>query len=148
MKYLGVDYGTKKIGLAKSDENAAFAFPLIILQNDGKGTYIEEIINICQKEGITDIVIGHSLDLEGKENRIEREIGPLIERLSHYTIHRFDERMTTSGVQSMLRFSFQKDTNSKNKAKNAKTVREHSKDDDAKVAAYMLQGFLDKNAKV
>jgi putative Holliday junction resolvase len=149
MKYLGVDYGTKKIGLAKSDIGNSFAFPLVILPNDGNSLYIEELLKICQKEGVTDIVIGQSLNLEGKENRLEKDIKAFIEKLpKEYVIHRFDERMTTAGVQSMMRFSFQKDTNTKNFAKNAKAVREHSKDDDAKVAAYMLQGFLDKNARV
>ncbi len=146
MKYLGVDYGSKKIGLAKSDEGNTYAFPVVILANNDK--VFLEIEAICQKEGITDIVIGKSIDFEGKENRIEKDITQFIEKLSKYTIHRFDERMTTSGVQAMMRFAFQKDVNAKNFAKNAKQVREHTKDDDAKVAAYMLQGFLDKQARV
>jgi putative Holliday junction resolvase len=146
MKYLGVDYGSKKIGLAKSDEGNTFAFPIIILPNNN--TTIEEINKICQKEGITDIVIGKSVDFEGKNNNIEKEIIPFIEKLQNYTIHRFDERMTTSGTQALLRHSFQKDVNPKNFSKHAKRVREHTKDDDAKVAAYMLQGFLDKKGRV
>lgn len=146
MKYLGVDYGSKKIGLAKSDEEGVFAFPLVILANDSQYTYIEEIKAICKKENIQDIVIGHSVDLSGKENKIEKEIVLLIEKLSPYTIHRFDERMTTSGTQALLRHSFQKNTNTKSFSKHAKLVRAHTKDDDAKVAAYMLQGFLDKKS--
>ncbi len=146
MKYLGVDYGTKKIGLAKSDEQNVFAFPLIILPNNSN--VFSEIEQICQKEHITDIVIGKSVDLDGKDNKVEKDITPFIEKLQNYTIHRFDERMTTSGAQALLRYSFQKDVNPKNFSKKAKQVREHTKNDDAKVAAYMLQGFLDKNSRV
>ena len=56
--------------------------------------------------------------------------------------------MTTSGVNSLLRSSFTQTANSKHNAAQAKAVREHTKDDDAKVAAYMLQGFLDMKTRI
>jgi putative holliday junction resolvase len=151
MKYLGIDYGSKKIGIAKSDQEGKFAFPYSILAPKPDMSHVKDIVNICVKEDVNDVVIGKSIDLAGKNNPIETEILAFIEvfmELSGCTIHRFDERMTTSGAQAMLRSSFSHSANSKDTAANAKAVREHTKDDDAKVAAYMLQGFLDMQNRV
>jgi RNase H-fold protein (predicted Holliday junction resolvase) len=34
MKYLGIDYGSKRVGFAESDEDGTFAFPLMISENN------------------------------------------------------------------------------------------------------------------
>ncbi len=145
MKYLGVDFGTKKIGLAKSDESATFAFPLIILKNSSERAW--ETVEILEKEGISEVVIGKSLDLSGHDNKIEAEVELYISELRdikpELVIHRFDERFTTAGSQAVLRSTFTQSANSKHTASNAKAIRKHTKDDDAQTAAYMLQGFLD-----
>lgn len=146
MKYLGVDFGSKKIGLAKSDDSAVFAFPLEILKNTP--TKAEETLKILEREGIQNIVIGRSVDLQGKDNDIEKEVAIYIEDIkklnSDIEIHRFDERFTTAGSQAVLRSSFiQNASNTKHKAQQAKEIRKHTKEDDAQTAAYMLQGFLD-----
>jgi putative Holliday junction resolvase len=145
MKYLGVDFGSKKIGLAKSDESATFAFPLTILKNSSH--IAQETMQILEKEGISEVVIGKSLDLSGHDNKIEVEVTLYIEELKtlnpNITIYRFDERFTTSGSQAVLRSTFIQSANSKQAASNAKAIRKHTKDDDAQTAAYMLQGFLD-----
>jgi putative holliday junction resolvase len=148
MKYLGVDYGKKKIGIATSNEQGTISFPQCIVVPDAKHhTHINTILELCDKEKINDIVIGHSVDYTGKDNPIEKQIAEFITHLSirglPLIIHRFDERMSTSGTQAMLRHTFQKNTGEKHKKANAKKVREHTKDDDAQVAAYILQGFLD-----
>jgi putative holliday junction resolvase len=152
MKYLGIDYGKKKIGIAKSNEHGTIAFPLCIIAPDTKNIHITKILDICDKEQINDIVIGHSIDFDGKDNAIEKDIIKFIDHLAirglPLIVHRFDERMSTSGTQALLRHSFQKHTGDKHKAKNAKQVREHTKDDDAQVAAYILQGFLDKQNRM
>lgn len=152
MKYLGIDYGKKKIGIAKSNENGTIAFPECIIAPDAKGTHIAKILEICNAEQINDIVIGHSIDFQGKDNPIEKDITAFIDHLAirglPLIVHRFDERMSTSGAQAVLRHTFQKHTGEKHRAGNAKKVREHTKDDDAQVAAYILQGFLDTQTKV
>lgn len=152
MKYLGIDYGKKKIGIAKSNEDGTIAFPECIIAPDAKNTHITKILEICDKEQINDVVIGHSIDFQGKENPIEKDIAVCIEHLAirglPLIVHRFDERMSTSGTQALLRHTFQKHTGEKHKAGNAKKVREHTKQDDAQVAAYILQGFLDKQNRM
>ncbi len=149
MKYLGIDYGKKKIGVAKSNDEGSIAFPDQIITPKEDNSHVQAILELCEKENIAHVVIGHSIDLDGKKNAIENDIEEFILHLGgNVTIHRFDERMTTSGAQANLRHSFQKKTQEKYKSKNAKQVRDHTKDDDAKVAAYILQGFLDMQERV
>lgn len=62
MKYLGIDYGMKKCGLATSDESGGFAFPAGVLKN-GK-TLLAEILDFCKKEDINAVVIGQSSNEE------------------------------------------------------------------------------------
>ena len=152
MKYLGVDYGQKKIGIAISDDAGSIAFPRdIILLDNISNKHILHIDNLCEKEGIKDIVIGKSVDYQNKDNNIEKHIDTFIDILNKenkYIIHRIDERMSTSLINSENRFHFQKNQNSKTFSKNAKSVRDNTKDDDAKVAALILQNFLDSKLKL
>jgi len=146
MKYLGVDYGQKKIGIAISNDEATMAFPRDIILNDGK--HIEYIENLCKSENIQDIVIGKSVDYDKKDNSVEKHVTVFIEKLPNFIIHRIDERMTTSLINAENRFHFQKSQTPKNFSKNAKSVRNNTKNDDAKVAALILQNFLDSKGKL
>lgn len=80
MKYLGIDYGKKRVGVAVSDENGTIAFPLTVLKNDEKlNDALEDII---EDRSIEEIVIGHSVDKKGKENILQEEINELILNLT------------------------------------------------------------------
>jgi putative holliday junction resolvase len=152
MKYLGVDYGQKKIGIAISDDAGSIAFPRdIILLDNIDNKHIRYIENMCELENIKDIVIGKSVDYDNKDNAIEKHITKFIDILNKenkYIIHRIDERMSTSLINAENRFNFQKNQSQKNFSKNAKSVRDNTKDDDAKVAALILQNFLDSKSKL
>lgn len=75
MRYMGIDYGSKRIGIAVSDENNTFALPHSVILNSKKELEVLEQINtiICDKE-ITHIIIGESKDFSGKENPIMKDI--------------------------------------------------------------------------
>lgn len=68
MRYLGIDYGSKRIGLSLSDEEGNMAFPYKIIKNDLE--LVDNIHNICGKEEVSAIVLGESTDLSGKPNKI------------------------------------------------------------------------------
>jgi len=76
MRYLGIDYGTKRIGVAISDEGGTLAFPYVILENS-KGS-IGEIKTICAHESVEKIVIGESVDYKGQPNIVKKEIDKFI----------------------------------------------------------------------
>ncbi|OHA80070.1 MAG: hypothetical protein A2747_00395 [Candidatus Yonathbacteria bacterium RIFCSPHIGHO2_01_FULL_44_41] len=76
MRYLGIDYGTKRIGIAISDEGGTLAFPYAILENS-KGS-IAEIKTVCAHESVEMIIIGESVDYKGQPNIVKKEIDKFI----------------------------------------------------------------------
>ena len=60
MRYLGIDYGAKKVGVAVSDESGEFSYPLKVLENSKDLIY--DISYICKENNIGDIVVGDSKD--------------------------------------------------------------------------------------
>lgn len=68
MRYLGVDYGSKKIGLALSDEVGVMGFPHAIIPNTPR--IVDELCVLIAKENIGAVVIGESRTLAGGENPI------------------------------------------------------------------------------
>ncbi|MEQ1561595.1 MAG: Holliday junction resolvase RuvX [Nitrospira sp.] len=74
MRYLGIDYGAKRVGVALSDEAGDFAFPLVVLENTDQ--LVSEIISICRKQDVGVVVVGDSKDFSQKENEIMKEVTP------------------------------------------------------------------------
>ena len=72
MKYLGIDYGEKNVGIAVSDDNGKLAFAKTILKNDKR--LLENVMELCQSEKIEAIVLGESKNLDGKDNLIQKKI--------------------------------------------------------------------------
>src|SRR6187549_1769584 len=71
-KYLGIDYGEKRVGIATSDADAKMAFPKIVLENNTE--LIKHISDLCSESTIEAIVIGESKDYKGEENKINPKI--------------------------------------------------------------------------
>ena len=140
MKYLGIDYGSKRVGLATSDEDGVFAFPYKILKNDT--TLVDTIHNICGEENISAIVIGESTDLSGQPNKIMGSIEELVKNLEAdlgLPIYLQKEFMTT--VEARGRAG--KEVNNARKTKSAFAKGEIAAAD-ASAAALILQRYLDK----
>ena len=68
MKILGIDFGTKRIGVAVTDESGKMAFPVSVVKNDSHS--ISVIAEIARKEKASLIVIGESKDFLMKDNPI------------------------------------------------------------------------------
>ncbi|MBI4091346.1 Holliday junction resolvase RuvX [candidate division WWE3 bacterium] len=79
MRFLGIDYGTKRVGLALSDEYGKIAFPHSVLKNSRD--FLSELSEIVKKEGVKAIVFGESLDYKRKENPIMKDVRKLKERI-------------------------------------------------------------------
>jgi putative Holliday junction resolvase len=74
MRILGIDYGSKRIGIAVSDEEASFAIPRTVLPNDAK--ILDEIDRLLIGEGVSKIVIGDPGD-----NQISSEVKSFVTKL-------------------------------------------------------------------
>ena len=68
MRYLGIDYGSKRIGIALSDENGTMGFPHSIIPNSPKA--VEHVCALMAEKDARSLVIGDSLNYKGKANPI------------------------------------------------------------------------------
>ena len=83
MRYLGIDYGVKRVGMATGDSDGGVAFPYTVLPNDKK--LISTIKGLCDKEHIAEIILGESLDYKMKPNVIMEKIAPFKKELESAT---------------------------------------------------------------
>ena len=96
MRYLGIDFGSKRVGLALSDESGSMAFPHKVIDNDGN--LLNSVLEIIENEKIESIVIGHSVDNEGKDNPIHTATKEFITDLTLETglpVHLEEEQFST-----------------------------------------------------
>lgn len=75
MKYIGIDYGTKRVGIALSDDNGKIAFPKCVLANDNN--IIENLKALILENGVEKIVLGESKNYKMEDNEIMTEISDL-----------------------------------------------------------------------
>lgn len=125
MKLLGIDYGSKRIGLALSDDAGLMAFPHAVLKNDEQ--FLPQLIDLIAEAGITTIVIGHSLGRDGAANAIDGAVQELVTDLTLQTgvpVHLEPEQYTT---QEAIRFQGRNDNT------------------DASAAAIILNSFITRN---
>ncbi|ETB64168.1 MAG: Resolvase, holliday junction-type, YqgF-like protein [Parcubacteria bacterium RAAC4_OD1_1] len=132
MKYLGIDYGEKRVGLAISDDGGQFSFSYKVLKNNNE--LIDSIHNICGEEEIKEIVLGEPED----RNKIYEKVLNFEKKLKEelkLPVYKEKEFMTSSysGIQKS------KDMFIDRKIKKDKEVK-----DDSKAATFILQRFLDK----
>ncbi len=128
MKYLGLDYGSKKIGIAISDEMGMLAFPFKIILNKKKEDSLEEILKIITDGDIQNVVMGESTNQKGEANKILEESKSFAKNLEE---------------KSKCKIYFEKEWFSTVEAR--RYDDRHDADDSA--AAIILQRFLDKESK-
>jgi putative holliday junction resolvase len=141
MRFLGIDYGTKRIGVAISDENGNLAFPKEIVENN-LNTF-KRIGEIIRKENIKEIVIGESVDFSGKLNALSGRIEVFIlelEKQFNLPIHKQKEFLTSVEARKAgNNKSRLNPSQAHSKIKQIKSGRV-----DASAAALILQRYLDK----
>ena len=95
-KYLGVDFGLKRIGLSITDQEKIFAFPLTTIEFDNAFNFFKDLF---LKEEISKVIIGYPKRLSGVDSDIESSIKIFIikfkKQFPAIEIKRFDERFTS-----------------------------------------------------
>lgn len=79
MRYIGIDYGAKRIGIALSDPSAQFAFPHETIPNDR--TALDRIRQIIKREEVGAIVAGDARASNGEANLVTKDAETFIESL-------------------------------------------------------------------
>jgi putative Holliday junction resolvase len=138
MKYLGIDFGSKRVGLAVSDENGQMAFPYSVILNNQK--LLAEIEKIIEKEKIESIVMGESKNFAGEPNKIMKAIESFTEILqSKFKIKvLFESEFMTSQQAELIQH--------RRRGSVSRPERREPKNDmhDASAATIILQSFLDR----
>lgn len=130
---LGVDPGSRRIGLAIADLETRFARPLEVVPGSAA---IARILELAQERSVVKIVVGKPVGLSGRDGPAVTEQQSFVADLRAATeipVEEYDERLTTVMAESALRAAGAN-------AKSRKEIR------DAVAAQVMLQGFLDANA--
>jgi len=121
---MGIDFGSKKVGIALTDESGVMAFPHSVIANNAE--FFKTIENLIEERGVKEIVIGHSLDLAGNPNAIHAAVEEFITDVTlslGIPIHLEPEQYTTQEA-------------ARTTGKNIQT--------DAAAAAIILESYLTK----
>lgn len=132
MRYLAVDYGRKRTGLALCDVAETIASPLTVLT--GHKRLIEQIVEIIRSEQIDAVVLGLPLNMDDSEGPQAKHVRDFADRFKKHTevpICFHDERLSSFEAEKKL-------------AGTQMTHRSKKKRIDAIAAAAILQSFLEQ----
>lgn len=137
MRILGIDLGDARVGFAVSDELGYSAQPLRVLKKIDEAQLLATIDEIIGAEGITEIVVGLPLNMNGSAGPRALAARAFIEILKTRVavpVHEWDERLSTAFAERLL---IEGDMR-RNKRKQVV---------DKIAAAVILQGFLDSRSR-
>lgn len=135
-RLMGLDLGTKTIGLALSDVERRIASPLETIKRVKFTPDAQKLLSLCTKHGVAMLVLGLPLNMDGSEGpraQATRAFARNLAQLTPLPIHFQDERLSTAAVTRTL---LEADAS---RARRDELV-------DKMAAAYILQGVLDRLA--
>jgi len=132
-RLLGLDVGTKTVGLALSDVSRSIATPFDTIHRAKFAADAKTLFAIVDAQGVGGLVLGLPLSMDGTEGprcQSVRQFGANILAIRDIPLAYWDERLSTAAVTRTL---IEADTTRKRRAEVV----------DKMAAAYILQGFLD-----
>jgi putative holliday junction resolvase len=105
MSMLSIDFGEKRIGLAKSDELNMFAHSLGVIYRISDSGAIEQIKKLMREERLSKVLIGlpkNMSGIEGPQAKRVRDFGAQLIQESELELIFWDERLTTSQAERAL----------------------------------------------
>ena len=132
-RLIGLDLGTKRIGIAICDDKRKIASPYTTIEYKNMDYLVNELKNIITDNNIFAVIIGNPINMDGSFGKSAQSINDkakVIEKELDLIIAMWDERLSTSGA---FNISSNLDINFSKKKKNI----------DEKAAAFILQGALD-----
>lgn len=104
MRFLGIDYGERRIGLSFGDE-LGVAVPLPAATEPDPASRLDHVVRVARERRATDLVVGYPYNMDGSAGFKAREVEVFIERLLERVslpVHRVDERLTTHAAMQHL----------------------------------------------
>ena len=132
-RLIGVDMGTKRVGISISDENRKIATPFKTINYENIQILIKEIDRIINENNISGIIFGNPKNMDGTEGSSSQSVKDKVKLISEkieIPLGLWDERLSTVGAFNLSR---ELDVNVTKRVKNI----------DKNAAAFILQGALD-----
>ena len=132
MRYLAIDYGDKRTGLAICDPAETIASPLTVIE--GQKDLLKKIAEIARSENVEAIVLGLPLnmdDSQGFQAKLVTQFAEQLKKLIDIPIHVQDERLSSFAAEEKL-------------ASSEFTRKKKKKRLDAIAAAEILKAFLEQ----
>ena len=137
-RYLGLDVGNRRIGVAVSDELGLTAQPVLTLERrSSRREDLRSLARLCRRFGVVGIVVGDPVHLSGeaspqatKTRAFAAELG----ELASLPVHLWDERLTSEEAHGIL-------------YRAGRPRQEHRKVVDQVAATLILQSFLDEGGE-
>ena len=133
MRCLGIDYGTKRVGLAHGDE-VGVAMPLPALIDPDEAARWQKLGELIRQRRITDLVIGYPYNLDGSVGFKAKEVDVFVGKLEKefgLPVHRVDETLTSYAAESTIAKKDRRDVRASGLV-------------DSRAACLILQDFLDQ----
>lgn len=133
MRVMGLDLGTKTIGVAVSDEGGLIAQPVSTLKRVSIKKDLEALLKMAEDYAIEGFVVGMPINMDGTEGPRSKAVLKFVELLkerTHLPVSTWDERLSTVAVTRVL---IEGDLS---RSRRKEVV-------DKMAASYILQGFLD-----
>ncbi len=133
-RYLGIDYGERRIGIAISDPSLTIAQPFTTITWQSKKDLMNKLREIVQEYDVERVVIGLPLTMGGRNSQKTVEVRNFVEKLTKIIsvpIVFQDERLTTKQAYLTMRQGGKKPSRNKEKV-------------DQLAAQFILQSYLDR----
>ncbi len=133
MTYLGLDFGSKRIGVALSDPSGLLATPLLTVYRTRPRDDMRSVARLARRHGCAAVVAGLPLHMSGERSPMAAKIeafGAELTQFSGLPVHFWDERLTSSEAHGLLYAA-------------GRPRAEHAGVVDQVAAVLILQGFLD-----
>lgn len=124
---IGIDYGTRRVGVAVSDDCARLAFPERVVPQSPM--LADVIVEMCATRGATTLVVGESLTLKGERNSVQDDIDRFVADVS--------SRMDIPVILEREYWTSQE----------VRRTQGMTETNDASAAALILQRYLDKHTE-
>ncbi len=132
-RFLGLDIGSRRIGVAVSDELGLTAQPVLTLYRKKPRDDVRSLARLARRYACTTVVAGYPLHMSGEPSAQAAKVQVLAEQLGQFSglpIHFWDERLTSREAHQVLYEA-------------GRPRQEHRSVVDQVAAVLILQGFLD-----
>lgn len=136
MRFLAIDLGDRRTGLASGDDQVGLVSPLRVLEIASREALIDAIVEVVTDVEPHEIVVGLPLnmdDTEGPAAKQARAFADAVHERTSLVVHLQDERLTSYAADQRM-------------ARTGRTHQEKKRLRDALAAAEILQDFLDSRA--